>query len=136
VPVEASDLVGDYFPPPPEPELLRTLPPGYAALLADTTAADLAAGVELAAAALAHFAVATSAETRVLIVTHNQIAGWFVRHALDAPAWRWMGLNQCNGALSTLLYRPDRPPGLLGFNDMSHLPAELQWTGFPPEMRD
>jgi probable phosphoglycerate mutase len=135
VPVEVSDVVGDYLPPPPDAELLQQLPPGYAALLGDATEAELAAGADLADAALARFAVATAADTRDVIVTHNQIAGWFVRHTLDAPAWRWMGLNQCNGALTTLLYRPNRPPALLTFNDMSHLPESLQWTGFPPELR-
>jgi hypothetical protein len=33
---------------------------------------------------------------------HNFVIGWFVRHVLDAPEWRWMGLNQFNAALTIL----------------------------------
>jgi serine/threonine-protein phosphatase PGAM5 len=33
-----------------------------------------------------------------------------------------------------ILYRPDRPPTLVSYNDMSHLPARLRWTGFPAEL--
>jgi serine/threonine-protein phosphatase PGAM5 len=135
VPVAESELIGDYIPAVPEPAILRTLSPGFAALIGEHSAAELAAGAELAVAALARFAVPSEAETREVLVTHNQIVGWFVRHVLDAPAWRWAGLNQCNGAVSTLLFRPERPAMLLAFNDQSHLPADLQWTGFQPELR-
>jgi len=27
--------------------------------------------------------------------------------------------------------RPELPPSIVMFNDMSHLRADLQWTGFP-----
>jgi hypothetical protein len=30
-------------------------------------------------------------------------------------------------------YSPGRPAALLTYNDLSHLPAELRWTGFPPD---
>jgi serine/threonine-protein phosphatase PGAM5 len=70
-------------------------------------------------------------DTHDLIITHNFLAGWFVRHALDAPEHRWLGLNHGNCALTVILYRPDRPPALLSFNDVGHLPAELRFTGVP-----
>jgi len=133
--VEESRLIGDYIPAVPAPELLRRLPASYSELLAGESPAELADGARLAAAALARFAVPTDAETREVLVTHNQIVGWFVRHVLDAPDWRWLGLNHCNGAISTLLFRPERPASLLSFNDQSHLPTDLQWTGFPTELR-
>jgi broad specificity phosphatase PhoE len=135
VPIEAAELLGDYTPPPPGPELLRDLPPTYAAMLAEVSAPALAEGARLAAAALERYAVPAGDDVREVIVTHNQVVGWFVRHALGAPDWRWMGLNQCNGALTVIRYAPGRPPMLLAFNDMSHLPPALQWTGFPPELR-
>jgi probable phosphoglycerate mutase len=53
---------------------------------------------------------------------------------MDAPKWRWLGLNHCNAALTVLQYVPDRPSSVLVYNDMRHLPAHLRWTGFPPEL--
>ncbi|MEV6130289.1 histidine phosphatase family protein [Streptomyces violaceusniger] len=71
-----------------------------------------------------------------LVVTHNFLVGWLVRAALDAPKWRWLGLNQCNAALTVIRYPPPgRPPSVLFSNDMAHLPAPLRWTGYPPELR-
>lgn len=40
-------------------------------------------------------------------------------------------LNSANAALTVIEYRPGLPPGITMFNDMSHLPVELRWTGFP-----
>jgi broad specificity phosphatase PhoE len=70
-----------------------------------------------------------------LVITHNFRVAWFVRDALEAPVERWRGLNQCNAGLTVLTYPPGRPPSLTVFNDVTHLPAELRWTGFPPELR-
>jgi probable phosphoglycerate mutase len=39
-------------------------------------------------------AVATDTDRCELLVTHNFVIGWFIRHVLAAPWWRWMGLNQ------------------------------------------
>ncbi|MEU5024774.1 histidine phosphatase family protein [Streptomyces milbemycinicus] len=70
-----------------------------------------------------------------LVVTHNFLIGWLVRAALDAPDWRWLGLNHANAALTVIRYAPGRLSSVLFYNDMSHLPADLCWTGFPPELR-
>ncbi|MEU1099316.1 histidine phosphatase family protein, partial [Streptomyces sp. NPDC005877] len=70
-----------------------------------------------------------------LVVTHNFLIGWLVRAALDAPDWRWQGLNHANAALTVIRYATDRPASVVFFNDMGHLPPELRWTGFPPEFR-
>jgi broad specificity phosphatase PhoE len=70
-----------------------------------------------------------------LVITHAFQVGWFVRDALDAPASRWVGLNQCNAGLTVLGYRDGRPPSVMVFNDVSHLPPDLRWTGFPAELR-
>ena len=45
-----------------------------------------------------------------------------------------MGLHHANAALTVIRYVPGRPASLLFCNDMGHLPAELRWTGFPPEL--
>jgi serine/threonine-protein phosphatase PGAM5 len=93
VPVGPSGLLGDYLPPVPgQPEP----PQPYAGLLGDYSAEERAEGAELATAAIQRYARPAGRDDSELIVTHNFLIGWFVRHALDAPDWRWMGLNQCN----------------------------------------
>lgn len=67
-----------------------------------------------------------------LVVTHNFLVAWLVRDAMHAPKWRWLGLNHGNAALTVIRYAPGRPACVLVSNDMRHLPAELRWTGFPP----
>jgi probable phosphoglycerate mutase len=73
--------------------------------------------------------------SHALLVTHAFQVAWFVRDALGAPPERWLGLNCGNASLTTILYRPDRPPSLVMFNDMGHLPEALRWTGFPRQLR-
>lgn len=130
VAVQVSELLDDYVPPVPDPQ---ALPEVYLRFLDGVTAEEYAVGARLAEAALARYAVPAEVDTHDLVVTHNFQIGWFVRHALHAPDWRWLGLNQGNCALTTILYRPDRPPALVLFNDMGHLPPELRWTGFPAD---
>ena len=57
-----------------------------------------------------------------LLVTHNFVIGWFVRHVLDAPEWRWIGLNHDNCAITVVEWATGRPPMLVSFNDTGHLP--------------
>ncbi len=56
-----------------------------------------------------------------LVVTHNFVIGWFVRHVLQAPEWRWLGLNQANCGMTVLRWETGRPAALLSFNDTGHL---------------
>jgi serine/threonine-protein phosphatase PGAM5 len=132
VPVYSSDVLADYVPAVPDPDIV---PQAYAWVVDNYSPAELANGPALAAAAIERHAVAADHDTHELIITHNFLIGWFVRHALGAPDWRWVGLNQANGALTVILYRPNRPASLVSFNDMGHLPMPLRWTGFPPELR-
>lgn len=74
-------------------------------------------------------------DTHEVLITHAYQVGWLVRHALDAPAARWLGLNSANTGLTMIDYSPGLPPALIMFNDLSHLPAELRWTGFPDVVR-
>jgi probable phosphoglycerate mutase len=94
-------------------------------------------GPQLAQAALARFTGPVDGDQprHELIVTHNFLIGWLVRAALDAPKWRWMGLNHADAALTVIRYAPGRPASALFYNDLGHLPAELRWTGFPPGLR-
>jgi serine/threonine-protein phosphatase PGAM5 len=131
VPVGASGLLGDYLPP---VSGLPDLPPSYAGLVGSYTPAERSEGAELAAAAISRYARAAGPDGSELIVTHNFLIGWFVRHALDAPDWRWLGLNQCHCAVTVIRYRTGMPASLVSFNDVGHLPPRLRWTGFPPEL--
>ncbi|WP_163510000.1 histidine phosphatase family protein [Fodinicola acaciae] len=131
VAVTADEIVGDYVPYVPEP---GTLPKPYADFIDAFGADDLADGPPLARAALERFTQPTKDDTYELVVTHNFLVAWFVSQALDAPPARWMGLNQANCGLTVILYRPDRPPSLIVFNDMNHLTVDLRWTGFPEEL--
>ncbi|MET8119395.1 histidine phosphatase family protein [Micromonospora sp. NPDC005189] len=129
VPLHSSPVVGDYVPPLPD---LGALPEPYAQFLGSVSPAERAAGARLAAAAVERFATPATVETHELIVTHNFLIAWLVRHALDAPNARWLGLNAANCALTVILYRPDRPAALVAYNDVSHLPPDQRWTGLPP----
>ncbi|MGW5284557.1 histidine phosphatase family protein [Streptomyces collinus] len=137
VPCRRSEAAGDYLPYLPTRE---ELPPeaadAWTEFLARFTAEEREQGPELAAAALAEFTGTVDGDEprHELVVTHNFLVGWLIRAALDAPKWRWLGINHANAALTVIRYTPDRPPAVLLFNDTGHLPAELRWTGFPPEL--
>jgi probable phosphoglycerate mutase len=68
-----------------------------------------------------HFGVTGDDDRYELLVTHNFVIGWFVRHVLDAPVWRWMGLNQDNCAITIVRWESGRSPALVSFNDTGHL---------------
>lgn len=72
-------------------------------------------------AAVEHFGVTGDDDRHELLITHNFVIGWFVRHTLDAPVWRWIGLNQANCAITIVQWDSDRPPILVSFNDTGHL---------------
>ncbi|MFE4691587.1 histidine phosphatase family protein [Streptomyces sp. NPDC056749] len=138
IPLQVSEEAGDYVPYVPSREELpdesadRLL--GFVQQFPED---ERNRGPELAGAAMARFTGVVSGDEprHELVVTHAFLAAWFVRDALDAPAWRWLGLNHSNAALTAIRYTPGRPAALLMVNDMGHLPAELHWTGFPPELR-
>ncbi|GAA2937545.1 histidine phosphatase family protein [Streptomyces enissocaesilis] len=137
VPLHPSEPAGDYVPHLPRKQ---ELPPDSADLMLDFLARlpadDRERGPALAREALAEFTgpVEGDGPRHELVVTHNFLIGWLVRAAHDAPEWRWMGLNHGNAALTVVRYTPGRPSSVLLYNDMRHLPAELRWTGFPPEL--
>jgi broad specificity phosphatase PhoE len=138
VPLQVSEVAGDYVPYLPE----RSELPAYCAdnllrFLGTSTAEERERGPALARRALTEFTgpVPGDQDRHELVVTHNFLIGWLVRDALDAPDWRWLGLNYANAALTVIRYSSDLPTSILVCNDMRHLPDELQWTGFPAELR-
>ncbi|WP_448319548.1 histidine phosphatase family protein [Streptomyces sp. CO7] len=128
---------GDYVPHVPAREELH---PASAdrilGFLAGFPAAEREEGPRLAREAVDRFTgpVAQDTPRHDLVVTHNFLVGWLVRHALDAPPGRWIGLNHANAGLTVIRYTSQRPPALLVYNDTGHLPADLRWTGLPPEL--
>jgi serine/threonine-protein phosphatase PGAM5 len=128
VPLVADEMVGDYVPfVPPH------LPPVWDTYFEGFSPDELAQGASAATAAIARHTHPHAAPE--LIVTHSFLIAWFVRHALDAPPARWLGLNSGNCGLTVIRYVEGRPPSLVLFNDMGHLPPDMQWTGFPPHLR-
>jgi probable phosphoglycerate mutase len=135
VPLAESELAGDYLPSAPDP---AGLPWPYAEFIARFTAAQRAEGPARAEAALGRFATPpplAGPDGYELIVTHNFLIGWLVSQAVNGPPWRWLGLNQMNCAVTIIAYQHGLPPSLILFNDGSHLPPALRWTGFPPALR-
>jgi serine/threonine-protein phosphatase PGAM5 len=134
VPVLESVLIDDYIPSDPDP---AELPAPYATLVGTYSPPERSAGAALALDALERFAAPgpPDADSHELLVTHNFVIGWFVRDALGAANWRWLGLNQQNAALTAIMYRHDVPPALVSFNDAAHLTRPLRWTGFPAALR-
>ncbi|MGW4228435.1 histidine phosphatase family protein [Streptomyces sp. NPDC004980] len=137
IPLHTSEEAGDYIPYLPQRD---ELPPDSAdrllAFVEQFPPEEREGGPALARAALARFTgpVEGDEPRHELVITHAFLAAWLVRDALDAPAWRWMGLNHANAALTVIRYAPGRPAAVVMVNDMGHLPAELRWTGFPPEL--
>ncbi len=131
-PLRPSEAAGDYIPHVPHRD---DLPPDsadyYLDFLHQATPEELSTGPRLANEALAQF-TGPATGGHELLITHNFLIAWLVRDALGAPPWRWLTLTHCNAALTVIRYTPNRPATLLTYNDMSHLPPDLQWTGFPP----
>ncbi|MDO3703773.1 histidine phosphatase family protein [Micromonospora sp. C28SCA-DRY-2] len=133
IPVSASEEVGDHLPDDTDP---AGLPEAYARFLAGFDAAERADGPRLTAAAVRRFATAPDdGDRRELVVTHTFLIAWLVRHALDAPARRWLGFNAHNCGLTVIRYRDGVPPSLIAVNDVAHLPPELRATGLPADYR-
>lgn len=113
------------------PTGLESEPPAsYRAFFTGVTPAQVEAGRAQMADALDRWLTPIAERTDVLLVTHNFVIGWFVRHVLDAPDWRWMSINQANCGLTVLHLKPGRPAQLVTHNDLGHLPMELR-TGLP-----
>ncbi|MFE6838392.1 histidine phosphatase family protein [Streptomyces sp. NPDC057705] len=136
VPLHLSEAAGDYVPyMPSREELPAESADYYLRFLEGASDEEREQGPSLVRRAMDLFTgpVDGDEDRHELVVTHNFLVAWLVREAMYAPKWRWLGLNHANAALTVIRYAPDRPAAVLFSNDMRHLPAELRWTGFPPE---
>lgn len=122
---QPSSLLFDCIPSGPEPDM----PAVYESFFGAYTEAEIEAGRAQMADAVAEHLVRGPARHELLI-THNFVIAWFVREVLDAPAWRWMTINQAHCGLTVLAQRAGRPWTLVSHNDLAHLPRELH-TGLP-----
>lgn len=129
VPVAAAAELVDHVPYVPA---AADMPAPWAGFFDGFDDAERAPGERLAAALVDRFARPAETETHEVLVTHAFQVAWLLRHALDAPPARWLGLNSGNAALTVVEYRDGLPPTVVLFNDMGHLPQDLRWTGFPP----
>jgi probable phosphoglycerate mutase len=129
---------GDYVPHVPARE---ELPPEHADAVTGFVharpAAELDPGPALARRARSMLTgpVEGTRDRREAVVTHAFLVGHLVAEALGAPRWRWAGQAPANAALTVIRYPPDAPASVLVYNDMSHLPERLRWTGFPDRLR-
>ncbi|MGW5682892.1 histidine phosphatase family protein [Nonomuraea sp. NPDC003754] len=128
---EAPELI-DHVPYVPRP---AETPPSWTGFFDGYDATEAAHGHRLADALVARFTQLPDTDTHEVLITHAYPIAWLVRHALEAPPYRWLGLNSANTALTIIEYRPGLPPTLVMFNDLSHLPPDLRWTGFPTSTR-
>ena len=126
---EAAELV-DHVPHVPAP---AETPPAWAGYFDGWDDAEADAGRRTADALVARFATPpgpSAGDVHEVLITHDHPIAWLVRDALGAPAERWLGLNSANAALTVIEHRAALPPTLVTFNDLSHLPQDLRWTGF------
>ncbi|MBE1877593.1 histidine phosphatase family protein [Myceligenerans pegani] len=130
---EAAELV-DHVPYVPAP---GEIPPDWVPFFDGYDDGEAAEGNRIAQGLTARFAAAPeqTGDLHEVLITHAYQIAWLLRDALGAPPVRWLGLSSANAALTVIEYRPAVPPSIAMFNDMSHLPAELRWTGFPDVAR-
>jgi serine/threonine-protein phosphatase PGAM5 len=120
-PVAASGWLTDLTPV-PRPGQEDTVPAAYRWFPGTVPEQERDPGggrLDAAFAALTGLGPAGRAE---LLITHNFVIGWFVRRVMQAPEWRWMGLNQRNCGLTVITFSPPEPAALVSFNDCGHLP--------------
>ncbi len=135
--IEVHELI-DHVPYVPGPD---RAPPAWAGFFDGYDDAEAAEGRRIADALVHRFgSVSRSASgprsaTHEVLVTHSYPIAWLVRHAMAAPPEQWLGLNSANAALTVVEHREGSPSSVVMFNEMSHLPAELRWTGFPDAVR-
>jgi len=124
--MEPSALLFDCIPSGPSPDM----PSAFESFFHSVTEEEIDAGMAQMSDAVDEYFAPARGDSHELLITHNFVIGWFVRHVFEAPNWRWLGLNQANCGLTIIRVRSAKPPVLITHNDLAHLPVELR-TGLP-----
>ena len=114
IPVNCSELLRDRTPIPSASQA-GMVPVQYRPFLGNIPAAERDTGAAHLTAAVEQLAIVDAGDRHELLVTHNFVIGWFVRHALEF-----------NCALTIIEIQPHLPPMLIAFNDIGHLPLDLR----------
>ncbi|MFE9664690.1 MULTISPECIES: histidine phosphatase family protein [unclassified Streptomyces] len=130
VPVREAAELTDHI-----PHVPKEPPAAWAGVFDGYDPVEAARGERLADALTDRFARPADTETHEVLVTHAYQVAWLLRHALGAPPERWLGMSCGNTAVTAIEYYTGAAPSLVVYNDMSHLPADLRWTGFGPGAR-
>jgi len=125
---QPSALLFDCIPSGPTPDLPHAFEPFFGGVSEEM----IDAGRAQMADATNEFLAPARGDRHDLLITHNFVIGWFVREVLDAPEWRWLGVNQANCGLTIIRVRSAKPPVLVTHNDLGHLPTALR-SGMPIE---
>lgn len=125
---QPSTLLMDCIPSGPAPDM----PHAFESFFGGVTDAEIAAGEAQMADAVAEWLAPSREDRHELLITHNFVIGWFVRETFGAADWRWLGVNQANCGLTIIRVRSAKPPVIVTFNDLGHLPPELR-SGLPVE---
>lgn len=121
-----SALLFDCIPSGPTPDM----PQAFRSFFGPVTEDEIEAGRAQMSDAVGEWMTSSREDEHHLLITHNFVIGWFVRQVFEAPAWRWMGINQANCGLTIIRVRSVKAPELITHNDLGHLPVELR-TGLP-----
>lgn len=122
--IESNALLFDCYPSGPTSDMPKAFEPFFGGV----TEQEIDAGRAQMADATSDFLAPARGDRHDLLITHNFVIGWFVREVLDAPEWRWLGINQENCGLTVIRVRSAKPPVLVTHNDLGHLPPELRST--------
>jgi broad specificity phosphatase PhoE len=69
--------------------------------------------------------------SRALVAAHGGVLSQFIARILGVPFDGWVRFRLDNASLARVAWTEVRP-GLVGFNDLAHLPPELRSDPFPP----
>ncbi|PWV46835.1 MULTISPECIES: histidine phosphatase family protein [Nocardiopsis] len=134
-PVELPEA-GDYAPHLPRRHELPTAhADGVLDFLSRVPAAERSPELGQRALELLTGPVEGGTDRREVVITHAYLVAWLVTAALDAPPWRWVSVGAANAGLTVIRYAPDTPASVVTLNELTHLPDDLRWTGFPPHLR-
>ncbi|HVP39639.1 MAG TPA: histidine phosphatase family protein, partial [Candidatus Saccharimonadales bacterium] len=106
-------------PPTPRADIMKDLRPGEA----DSCAARLDQTVAR------FFAPSPEADSSVVLVCHGNLIRYCVCRALGADPRLWLSMAIVHCSLTVIQVRPDGTTRLVAFDDVGHLPPDLQTFG-------